>query len=330
MRIGVMSDASGPTSANYPGHGLGRTVARMAAGLSACGHEVTLFAARGSEFEGRLITPVDVGDYRNEKPIAQAAYDAFRRGMFDVLIDNTHTHVLSGVFPTLPVLNYYHDMWQPLTHNAVLCSEGQRALMAEKDFEWARQAVVVHHALDASEFTFGAEAIKPPYALFLGIVRNYKQPLLAIKACAKLDMKLLLVGPQPPGLENVVSADEMTMFVGPQSGAYKTQLIREASVVLQLGLYEAFGLTTVEAGLCGTPVVAWPSGGAVDLVEYGVNGTFVPSSKNMAQATADAIERALQIPRQMCRDKALQFSCVGKWIEQIEGLLKKVARGERW
>jgi glycosyltransferase involved in cell wall biosynthesis len=39
---------------------------------------------------------------------------------------------------------------------------------------------------------------------------------------------------------------------------------------------EPFGRVIVEAMLCGTPVVAAQAGGAVELVEPGINGFLVP------------------------------------------------------
>lgn len=326
MRIAILSDASGPTDIAYPGHGLGRAVAQMAALLQSRGHEIVLYAARGSKFDGHLVIAAEVGAYNNEVGLAKEAYKDHLRRPFDAMIDNGHTHMLSGLFPDVPVVNIYHDIWQPPARNAVILSEGQRALMPD----WAQGAVCIPHALDADEFTFYSEAIKPEYALFMGIVREYKQPLLAIEACARLGLKLIMAGPLPPGVDQIFQTGTNVQMAGPVFGKVRTAMMQQALVFLQLGTHESFGLTTVEAGLCGVPVVGWPSGGTVDLIEYGVNGVFVPGGKDRVQAVADAIDRARDLSRAKCREHALKFTDRAQWVNRIEQVLQRTARGERW
>ncbi len=57
---------------------------------------------------------------------------------------------------------------------------------------------------------------------------------------------------------------------------------------------EGFGLTLVEAQLCGRPVVGTDSGGIRDIIEDGVNGLSVPV--NQPEALADAIGEILDDP----------------------------------
>ncbi|TET67029.1 MAG: glycosyltransferase family 4 protein [Candidatus Zixiibacteriota bacterium] len=57
---------------------------------------------------------------------------------------------------------------------------------------------------------------------------------------------------------------------------------------------EGFGLTLVEAQLCGRPVVGTDSGGIRDIIEDGVNGLSVPV--NQPEALADAIGKILGDP----------------------------------
>lgn len=57
---------------------------------------------------------------------------------------------------------------------------------------------------------------------------------------------------------------------------------------------EGFGLTLVEAQLCGRPVVGTDSGGIRDIIEDGVNGLSVPV--NQPEALADAIGKILDDP----------------------------------
>jgi glycosyltransferase involved in cell wall biosynthesis len=114
-------------------------------------------------------------------------------------------------------------------------------------------------------------------------------------------------------------------------GRYKDELFQKARVFLQLGIGESFGLTTLEAGLYGTPVVAWPMGGSLDLVNYGVNGTFVPmQGADKVQNVVDAIECAWWIRRETCRAWAEKHCNPERQIDQYEDACAACSKGEWW
>lgn len=327
MRICVIADVSAAISPSFAGHGLGQAVWRLAEGLRVAGHDVTLVAGTGSEFGGTLRTPTaSEQDYSKEPILAREAVKAHAEQPFNVFVDNSHTHVLSALFPSLPVVNVYHDIFQPPGRCAVLISRGQQALMPS----WTDNARIIPHALDADAYPYAERAAEPSYALYLGFVRDYKQPMLAIEACALAGIKLRMAGIVPPGGQVLFSAGTNVEYVGPLAGAAKVALIQGATVLLQLGTVEAFGLTTIEAGLCGVPVVAWPSGGACDLVEHGVSGAFVPGAANRARAVADTIARARNVPREACRAHALRWTDNAAWIYAWENTLRDAAEGRWW
>lgn len=327
MKIAILSDTQGPTPLDG-GHGLGRAVHNIAEGLLSRGHDVTLYAAEGSRFNGRLIMPCKMGPPALEMVIAREVL----KEHYDVIYDHGHTHPLASLVLSLPVVNHYHDKFQRWSRNAVLCSEGQRTLMLEDDerFETAR---VVHNAIDASEFTPSYRADDdPPYVLFLGFLRDYKQPLLAIEACARARMKLIMCGNMVGNSDWLFSGSENTDYrgmVGPQE---RNELLRGASVMLQLGHSEAGPMTNIEAGLSGTPIVGWPAGGTLDYVKDCANGVLVDTAlTDKADAVIDAIRRAQGIDRKRCREyTAAEWGNSERYITQIEGILEDCAGGKRW
>ncbi len=328
MRIIVLSDATMPTP-TVGSHGLGRVTATVAEGLLARGHDVVLIAKLGSTFSGALVMPSDaqpVGIYEGEKAIAREALKLHKAFPADVFIDNGHLHYLSRVLPTLPVVNVYHDNYQPHAPCPVLLSEGQRALMPA-DFEHAR---IIPNTLNVADYVPNFDHMDEDYALFVGALSDIKQPILAIEACARMNVKLVMAGQPILGRMPFAESDSVR-YVGIVGGRYKDELFQRARVFLQLGVGEAFGLTTLEAGLYGTPTVAWPMGGSLDLVEYGVNGAFVPmQGADKVQNVCDAIERAWWLRRDGCRAYAETLCNPERQIDQYEDAAAACAKGEWW
>lgn len=332
MKIALISDASSPTPT--PGsHGLGRAVATIGERLYAAGHDVTLFATTGSTFSGELVMPVEPGgDYLSrENKLAHAAYKAHKEQPFDVIYDHSHSHAFSRVFPDTPTVNHHHDRWQLHTRNAVLCSEGQRSLMPS---EFA-SAKVIHHQLDPREYPVsyradGSTALTTgnggSYLLYMGVMREYKQPILAIEAAAKVGLKLKIAGGAPFDVNQLFSGSENAQYVGVVEGEQKLDLLRGATALLQFGLYESFGLTTIEAGLCGTPVVALAEGGTRDIVRGGVNGVYVKDGNYL-----EAVNTARNMSRKTVREfTEAAFGCPETQVRQVEAALNECVIGWNW
>lgn len=324
----MLSDATMPTPT--PGaHGLGLVASIVAEGLLARGHDVVLFARAGSSFRGALVMPGDAvhtDQYGGERAISREALKLHQEYPFDCFLDMGHIHYLSRMLPELPIVNVFHDIYQDYAACPVLLSSGQQALMSSR-FE---NACIIPNALDAADYLPNYDLTDPSYALFMGAISEIKQPLLAIEACSRLGLKLVIAGQPLSGKVPVTEANNIE-YVGMVTGTYKAQLFQCARVFLQLGVGESFGLTTLEAGLYGTPVVGWPMGGTLDLIRYGTSGVFVVmAGKDKVQNVADAIERAFTIPRPSCRAVAERLSNPVAQIDAYETVLASVARGGRW
>lgn len=320
MRVALLSDTLLPTP-TPDGHGLGAMVAFQAGVLRDMGCTVTLYAAprSGRVAAGvRLVTPDDAeATHDGERALARAALEDHARMPYDVFIDHGHTHILSRLFPHLPVINWYHDIYQPAARCAVLVSEGQRALMGApyggasaggRGFERAR---VIPNLVEPPPDIYNPVPLEPPYVVFLGACLAYKQPLLALAAAARYGVRIVMAGRGTEALRTLLSGSESVEVLGGISGAAKWRLLRGARLLLQLGTSEAFGLTTVEALLCGTPVVAWAAGGSLDIIQYGVNGVFVPvGGRDTVGAVADAIARAWDLERALARRSAMRYAAI--------------------
>lgn len=326
MRIAFLSDTMAATSENVQGHGLGRANTTIATGLLNRGHDVTLFGAPGSQFAGRTIV-CDGAGQKYEPQLAKAAYHM--RDEFDAYIDAGHKHALGMLFGGIPLLNLYHDKWQPHGRNAVLVSEGLRTLLSTE----FKSAKVVHNQIDPLPFVPSYRADDDPaYAMFIGFVYKWKAPILAIEAAARARLKLYMAGNWQENTDGLWHEGENSLLLNAIPPYQRNELLRGAQVYLQLGHSEAFGLTTVEAGLCGTPTVAWPTGGNLDTVSNGVNGVFIdPRNPDRVEAVCLAIKEAKSLNRRRVYEYTLErFGCPERQAAQFETLLEDVIGGKRW
>lgn len=325
MRIALLADSVHETPL-AGGHGLGWIVYNLAERLHARGHDVTMFAAAGSHFSGPLVTPCKPTlDWTGEVLFAQAALDMHKQKPFDVFFDNGHTHTLSRLMPHLPVVNMYHDKVQPVSRNMVLGSEGLRELMSAEGKEVAG-ARVIHYQFDKRDFD---PCYKPePYALFLGGLFFYKNPVLAIEACARMRLRLVVAG----GYGQFMSSYGNTTYAGVVTGARKAELIRKAAVLVHPGDIEACPIVDLEAMLSGTPIAAWAAGGHLDLVQEGVTGSLMDLTKaDKVDALCEAIARAMQLNRRGVRAYgAAYFGNPDVQSEQVEQALRDAAEGNGW
>jgi glycosyltransferase involved in cell wall biosynthesis len=185
-----------------------------------------------------------------------------------------------------------------------------------------REATVVYPPVDTDFFTPGPE---PPerFALIVSALVPYKQVELAIEACRRIDLPLVIAGdgPERAKLERLGHPD--VSFAGRLPDEAVRDLYRRAAVTLLPGV-EDFGIVPLEAQACGRPVVAIARGGARETVRDGETGTLV--EEEGADAFADAIARTLAHPFDAAtiRSHAERFGRM-RFADEMENLIAGVA-----
>jgi len=144
--------------------------------------------------------------------------------------------------------------------------------------------------------------------LFVGRLTEQKGINLALDALARLpeDIRLHIVGDGPEHANLEAHAARIGVaarvgFLGSRPPAQLPRLYREAAAVVVPSHEEGLGLVAVEAVLCGTPVVAFASGGLVDALDNGRAGTLVPPGN--VDALTDALREVLANP-EAARERA--------------------------
>jgi len=126
------------------------------------------------------------------------------------------------------------------------------------------------------------------YWLIVSRFVPYKKVELAVAACARLGKRLKVVGEGPE--EEVVRAaaqgSDSIEFLGFVGESELQALYANASALI-FTAHEDFGLAPLEANSCGTPVLAFAGGGALETVVEGISGEF------FAEQTVDSLAEAI-------------------------------------
>jgi glycosyltransferase involved in cell wall biosynthesis len=177
---------------------------------------------------------------------------------------------------------------------------------------YRRAATVIYPPIESAKF-------QPSYAkedFYLAVSRlvPYKRmDLIAATFKALPDKKLIIIGDGPDYAKVKAQAGENVSFLGYQDEATVINHMQRARALI-FAAYEDFGLVPVEAQSCGTPVIAYGKGGALetvcDLSQPNPTGVFFATQTPAAirQAIALFEQKSLQITPANCIANAQRFS----------------------
>lgn len=177
----------------------------------------------------------------------------------------------------------------------------------------------------------------PDLLLYLGRIKKYKGLDVLIKTVATLvpahpgvRLEVAGSGDDVPRLKRVareLGVEKHVIFLGRVSEEDKIRLYRRASVALNSSLKEGWGLTSIEANGCGTPVVASDVPGLCDSVRDGETGFLVPFGDHVSMA--DRVGRILSNPdlASRMRERCLSWASEHTWdrvADRTEQVLERV------
>jgi glycosyltransferase involved in cell wall biosynthesis len=306
LRIAMLAPPWIPVPAPAYG-GIEEVVRLLTGGLSARGHDVTLFAPPGSSADGEVIAvleeahPDDIQKAQFESDHVARAFGeidaAAERGEpYDVVHDHVgHTALAMADRLSVPLVHTLHG---PFTedacrfyaeHGPKACIVGISKSQLDSGPEEMGGGRVVHNPIDTEEWPFSAR--KDDFTLWIGRMSPDKGPHRAIAAAREAGVPLVLAGPVQPGQEQYFEEEveprlgDGVEYVGEADADRKRELYLGARALLMpIRWPEPFGLVMVEALACGTPVIAYPEGSVPEVVRDGVTGFVVDDEHAMAEA----------------------------------------------
>jgi hypothetical protein len=295
-------------------------VALLADGLSGRGHDVTLFAAPGSDTKARLVSPLDeepprdaIGDPWYEASHVVSVYEHGED--FDVLHDHTGPVGVSvGALSNCPTIHTLHG---PFTEQAHMLYS-----------RVARRHWFV--AIPMDRYPFRED--KDDYLFFLGRADDEKAPHLAIEAARLAGRRLVMCATTKNQREQAYWAEMVEPLLGDDVEVHgecdqeqKTALLARATALLfPIQWAEPFGLVMTEAMACGTPVIAWRNGSVPEVVADGQTGFIVESVEEMAAA----VDRLGALDRRTMRARVEQRFSAEAMVTGYERVYQQVLAGD--
>lgn len=241
------------------------------------GHEVYLYAAKGSRSSAKVIHyPAGLSEHSIGQFIERTLPDHV-----DIIHDHTFNSVMGKRKVRIPTVCTHHIPVNNGISHPIYVSERALRVIGKNIGDY------VYNGINPEEYEFSKE--KKDYLLFIGRLIKEKGVIHAIEVAEKTDMPLVIAGPIKSKdffyreIMPRVERNPKISYVGAVGGSQKQKLLKHAKWMLFPSTWEEpFGLTMVEAMACGTPVLAL-NNGAVPEVMAGYPQLICQSVEEMAQ-----------------------------------------------
>jgi glycosyltransferase involved in cell wall biosynthesis len=342
MKIVLISKLWEETSPDSKG-GTGVFMGNLAEGLTRRGHKVFLFATGDSTKKVTRLFSVIKKPFKNySEPahylnLSRAFFYAgkIKADIIHACVDHTslyfsrlskvltlHTIDYGDLFPDdVKILKEYR------AENFVTMS---RAM--ERKFPFLSWRGMIYHGIDIKKFPLFKEK-RGKYLLFLGRLSSQKGPDIAIRVAKKTKTPLVLAGKLSDADKKYLDKKIMpyidgkfVKYVGVADFKKKINLLKNAKALLHpVNFFEAFGLTLIEAGACGVPVLTFDRGAIKEIIKNGENGFVVKNEREMERK----ISEINRIKLENCRKIVEKKFTLEKMISNYENLYKKIIKHSR-
>ncbi|TDV39101.1 glycosyltransferase involved in cell wall biosynthesis [Paraburkholderia caballeronis] len=224
------------------------------------------------------------------------------------------SHLTRGLKSALArlILHYIRN-WDVRTANSVDQFVANSAFIARRIHKvYQRDAAVVFPPVDVDAFAL--ETQKEDFYLTASRLVPYKKIDLIVEAFARTPHRKLVVIGDGPDMQKIrAKAAPNVEVLGYQPFAVLHDRMRRAKAFV-FAAEEDFGISVVEAQACGTPVIAYGKGGALETVRDFTQSRptgffFEEQSADAIVAAVDAFEREPgRIRAEDCRANAERFS----------------------
>jgi glycosyltransferase involved in cell wall biosynthesis len=287
--------------------------------------------------------------YRQYLPLMPLAVEQFDLSKYDLVISSSHA-VAKGVItgPDQLHLSYIHSpiryawdlqhqylkesglnkgikgsiakwllhnmrLWDYRTANGVNAVAANSQFIANRIWKiYRRKATVIYPPVEVHQFEMSRN--KEDFYLTASRMVPYKKMDMIVEAFASMpDKKLIVIGDGPDYAKIKAKASSNVTLLGYITSEELKDYMQKARAFV-FAAEEDFGITPVEAQACGTPVIAFGKGGALETIrnlsKEQPTGIFfkeqtVPS---LIEAIREFELRSDEVTPENCRANAMRFS----------------------
>lgn len=280
--------------------------------------------------------------YRSYLPLFPAAAESFDLSGFDIVVSSSHA-VAKGVVPPPEALHicychtpmryvwnqfgayfgksrgikrlivsgaaHYLRTWDAASSARVdLFVANSRNVGRRIELYYRRESQLLYPPVDTEFFTPGEEGDqREPFFLLVSALVPYKRVDLAVEAFNRSGIPLRILGEGPEGKRLRKMARSNITFLGGNDDTVIREHYRKAKALIFPG-EEDFGIVPLEAQSCGTPVIAFGRGGALETVVENETGLFF--HEGTPESLGEAVDNFGKgvFNRDRMRENALRFS----------------------
>lgn len=173
---------------------------------------------------------------------------------------------------------------------------------------YRRDSTVIYPPVAVNDFTLCSN--KEEFYLTASRLVPYKKIDMIVEAFSGMPTKQLVVIGDGPDMEKIsdkaAGCDNIRLLGFQSFSVLKDHMQRAKAFVF--AAEEDFGIAPLEAQACGTPVIAFGKGGAIETIVDGITGVFFHEQTPQSLIEAVRCFEQTSFSASACRDNALRFS----------------------
>lgn len=353
MKIAIIAHCIYPIAQPYAG-GLEMITHLLAKTLMENGHTVHLFAHKESDQE-LIIIPIYVDGedltieermvLKDKKETLKAiAYSKAINYINENSYDVVHNHSLNAhaiaLLPYIksPVIHTFHTPKVPSVLSGILSHSEfsglqYTAVSHQNASIWTSAEITVrtiYNGIDLAQWRYSHKT-SGNYFFWYGRLCSEKAPHHAIEAAIKQGVHLIMAGPRyndkyynsyiKPYLEH-----PLITYVGHIKQDEINDYLCDARALFFTSIWdEPYGLVLAEGLACGTPIIAYDSGAAPELLNEDCAVIVEKGNINQLSMAIKAVDR---IKRSHCRQRAEEVCCHKKMAQNYELLYCEISQSK--